>query len=343
MKRPSQTSLGHDLVQFFEDYLPGQRGLSPHTIRSYRDALVLLLQFASRDANCPIERLDIADLTVERVTRFLAFLETDRHNSIATRNARLGAIHVFARFIAANRPEFLGSLQRIIGTPFKRGMREAPIEYLERSEMNALLRSIDRSTRLGQRDYALFALMINTGARVQEVLDLRVRDVRLDAPSQVRLTGKGNKTRLCPLWPATANLLREIMTKSIASADDPPNQLLFLNAKGEPLTRYGVRYLLRQYVKKAAEDAPSLRDKRLHPHCLRHSTAIAMLKAGVDFATISQWLGHAGLNTTMRYARADIDLKRQAVSQVFPDALAPPQGGRLLIDGADLVGWLRRI
>lgn len=343
MKRPPQTPLGHDLVQFFEDYLPGQRGLSPHTIRSYRDALVLLLQFASRDANCPVERLDIADLTVERVTRFLAFLETDRHNSIATRNARLGAIHVFARFIAANRPEFLGSLQRIIGTPFKRDMREAPIEYLERSEMDALLRSIDRSTRLGQRDYALFALMINTGARVQEVLDLRVRDVRLDAPSQVRLTGKGNKTRLCPLWPATANLLREIMTKSIASAEDPPNQLLFLNAKGESLTRYGVRYLLRQYVKKAAEETPSLRDKRLHPHCLRHSTAIAMLKAGVDFATISQWLGHAGLNTTMRYARADIDLKRQALSQVFPDALAPPQGGRLLIDGADLVGWLRRI
>lgn len=343
MKRSSQTTLGHDLVQFFEDYLPGQRGLSPHTIRSYRDALVLLLQFASRDANCPVERLDIADLTVERVTKFLAFLETDRNNGIATRNARLGAIHVFARFIAANRPEFLGSLQRIIGTPFKRGMREAPIEYLERSEMDALLRSIDRSTQLGQRDYALFALMINTGARVQEVLDLRVRDVRLDAPSQVRLTGKGNKTRLCPIWPATANLLRGIMAKSIESAEDPPNQLLFLNAKGESLTRYGVRYLLRRYVKKAAEEMPSLRDKRLHPHCLRHSTAIAMLKAGVDFATISQWLGHAGLNTTMRYARADIDLKRQALSQVFPDALAPPRGGRLLIDGADLVGWLRRI
>lgn len=343
MKRSSQTTLGHDLVQFFEDYLPGQRGLSPHTIRSYRDALVLLLQFASRDANCPVERLDIADLTVERVTKFLAFLETDRNNSIATRNARLGAIHVFARFIAANRPELLGSLQRIIGTPFKRGMREAPIEYLERSEMDALLRSIDRSTQLGQRDYALFALMINTGARVQEVLDLRVRDVRLDAPSQVRLTGKGNKTRLCPIWPATANLLRGIMAKSIESAEDPPNQLLFLNAKGGALTRYGVRYLLRRYVKKAAEEMPSLRDKRLHPHSLRHSTAIAMLKAGVDFATISQWLGHAGLNTTMRYARADIDLKRQALSQVFPDALAPPRGGRLLIDGADLVGWLRRI
>lgn len=343
MSRSAQTALGRDLVQFFEDYLPGQRGLSPHTIRSYRDALVLLLQFASRDAKRPIERLDIADLTAERVAKFLAFLETDRDNSIATRNARLGAIHVFARFIAAHRPEYLGSLQRIIGMPFKRGTREAPIEYLERAEMDALLRSIDRSTRLGRRDYALFALMFNTGARVQEVLDLRVRDLRLDAPSQVRLLGKGNKTRLCPLWPVIARLLRGIMAEAVASAEDPASRLLFTNARDRPLTRYGVRYLLRRYLKNAARLAPTLRDKRLHPHSLRHSTAVALLKAGVDFATISQWLGHAGLNTTMRYARADIDLKRQALSQVFPDALAPPRGGRLLIDGSDLVGWLRRI
>lgn len=343
MSRATQTALGRDLVQFFEDYLPAQRGLSPHTVRSYRDALVLLLEFASRDAKRPVERLDIADLTAERVAKFLLSLETDRHNSIATRNARLGAIHVFARFIAAHRPEHLGSLQRIIGTPFKRGAREVPIEYLERGEMDALLRSIDRSTRLGRRDYALFALMFNTGARVQEVLDLRVRDVRLEAPSQVRLLGKGKKARLCPLWPTTARLIRGVVAEATASPEEPGARLVFTNARARPLTRYGVRYLLRRYLKKAARLAPTLRDKRLHPHSLRHSTAVALLKAGVDFATISQWLGHAGLNTTMRYARADIDLKRQALSQVFPDALAPPRGGRLLIDGSDLVGWLRRI
>jgi site-specific recombinase XerD len=320
-----------------------ERGLSPHTIRSYRDALVLLLQFASRDTKRPIERLDIADLTAERVAKFLASLEADRHNGIATRNARLGAIHVFAKFIATHRPEYLGSLQRIIGTPFKRGAREAPLEYFERGEMDALLHSIDRSTRLGRRDYALFALMFNTGARAQEVLDLRVRDVRLEAPSQVRLLGKGRKTRLCPLWPATARLLRGLMAEAVASAEDPASRLLFTNARGGTRTRYGVRYLLRRYVKTAAQVAPTLHGKKLHPHSLRHSTAVALLKAGVDFATISQWLGHAGLNTTMRYARADLDLKRQALSQVFPDTLAPPRGGRLLIDGSDLVGWLRRI
>ena len=343
MSRAMPTDLGRDLVKFFDDFLPAQRGLSPHTIRSYRDALVLLLQFASRDSKRAVERLDIPDLTTERIAKFLSGLETDRHNSIATRNARLGAIHVFARFMAAHRPEHLGSLQQIIGMPFKRGGCEAPIEYLERDEMEALLNSIDRTSRLGRRDYALFALMFNTGARVQEVLDLRVRDVRFDAPAQVRLLGKGNRTRVCPLWPTTARLLTGLITEAIASAADPANRLLFTNARGGPLTRYGVRYLLRRYVKKATPAAPTLRGKKLHPHSLRHSTAVALLKAGVDFATISQWLGHAGLNTTMRYARADLDLKRQALSQVFPDALMPPKGGRLLIDGSDVVGWLRRI
>ena len=343
MSRATSTDLGRDLVKFFDDFLPAQRGLSPHTIRSYRDALVLLLQFASRDAKRPVERLDIPDLTADRIAKFLASLETDRHNGIATRNARLGAIHVFARFMAAHRPEHLGSLQRIIGMPFKRGAREAPIEYLERDEMDALLCSIDRTSRLGRRDYALFALMFNTSARVQEVLDLRVRDVRFDAPPQVRLLGKGKKTRICPLWPATARLLTGLINDAAASTVDPANRLLFTNARGGSLTRYGVRYLLRRYVKKATRAAPTLRGKKLHPHSLRHSTAVALLKAGVDFATISQWLGHAGLNTTMRYARADLDLKRQALSQVFPEALAPPRGGRLLIDGSDVVGWLRKI
>jgi len=343
VSRATPTDLGRDLVKFFEDFLPAQRGLSPHTIRSYRDALVLLLQFASRDSKRAVERLDIPDLTTERIARFLSSLETDRHNGIATRNARLGAIHVFARFMAAHRPEHLGSLQRLIGMPFKRGACEAPIEYLERPEMEALLHSIDRTSRLGRRDYALFALMFNTGARVQEVLDLRVRDIRFDAPAQVRLLGKGKKTRVCPLWPTTARLLARLISEAHPSPDDPANRLLFTNARGGALTRYGVRYLLRRYLRKAAQVAPTLRGKKLHPHSLRHSTAVALLKAGVDFATISQWLGHAGLNTTMRYARADLDLKRQALSQVFPDALAPPRGGRLLIDGSDVVGWLRRL
>lgn len=343
MKPSAPTDLGRELVRFFEDFLPGQRGLSPNTVRSYRDAMLLLLQFTATDAKRPVDRLQVSDLTAERVAAFLNHLQSERSNGIATRNARLGAIHVFARFLAARMPEALGTLQRVIAVPYKRGAREVPIEYLERAEIEAVLQSIDRSNALGRRDYALFALMFNTGARVQEALDVRRRDVRLDAPPQIRLHGKGNKVRLCPIWPVTAKLLRAFIDELPASDGDPADALLFTNARGRPLTRFGVRYLLRRYVEAAAKAEPSLRDKSIHPHSLRHSTAIALLKSGVDFATISQWLGHAGLNTTMRYARADIDLKRQAIAQVFPDALAPPRGGRFEPDGRDLVGWLRRM
>jgi integrase/recombinase XerD len=227
--------------------------------------------------------------------------------------------------------------------PFKRGAIEVPIEYLDRIELDALLKSIDRSTDLGRRDYALFAFMFNTGARVQEVLDVRIADVRLEAPPQVRLLGKGRKERVCPLWPATSRLLRDLIAKRRGVGCDENLPLVFTNARGKPLTRYGVRYLLRRYVQKASRVAPSLRSKKLHPHSIRHSTAVALLKSGVDFATISQWLGHAGLNTTMRYARADLDLKRRALAQVFPDAVTPPPSGRLLLDGTDLLGWLRRL
>jgi site-specific recombinase XerD len=337
------TALGRDLVTFFEDFLPAQRGLSPHTIRSYRDALLLFLRFTARDLRRTVDRLDVPDLTVERVTRFLGSLEAERHNAIATRNARLGAIHVFARYLAQERPEYLGTLQRIIGMPFKRGTVEAPIEYMDREELDALLKSINRSTPLGRRDYALFAFMFNTGARVQEALDVRIADVRLESPPQVRLLGKGRKVRTCPLWPATARLLRDLIAERAMSDGEPAATLLFANARGRPLTRYGVRYLLRRYLKTASTSAPSLKGKSLHPHSIRHSTAVALLKSGVDFATISHWLGHAGLNTTMRYARADLDLKRRALEQVFPDAIAPPPAGRLFLDGTDLVGWLRKL
>lgn len=342
MKTRSPNLLGAIVRDYFTDHLPGLRGSSPHTIHSYRDSIVLLLRFLSGQRKKPVTGLDLTDLDPPGIIAFLSHLEQERHNGVYTRNVRLSAIHAFFRFVASRNPEHLDLAQRVLGIPFKRAQQRV-IDYLEYEEIDSVLKAIDRTTPQGNRDYALLATMFNTGARVQEVLDLRVRDLRLDAPSQIRLMGKGNKTRLCPLWPVIGRLLRGIMAEAVASSEDPASRLLFTNARDRPLTRYGVRYLLRRYLKKAARLAPTLRDKRLHPHSLRHSTAVALLKAGVDFATISQWLGHAGLNTTMRYARADIDLKRQALSQVFPDALAPPRGGRLLIDGSDLVGWLRRI
>jgi len=343
MNRRLPTDLARALFRFFQEYLPTQRGMSLHTIRSYRDSVLLLLRYMAQDTRRKIEALELGDFTAERVTRFLRHLETERHNGIATRNARLAGLHTFARFLIGTYPERMATYQRILGIPFKRGAPRVPIDYLELSEVEALLSNIDRSTPPGQRDYALFALMFNTGARVQEILNLKVRDVRFDPPQQVRLLGKGNKVRCCPIWPRTAKLLKDLASNSRPSNENLADAFLFQNRRGEPLTRFGVRYLLRKHLPKRLAGGPSGLGKRLHPHSLRHTTAVFLLKAGVDFATISQWLGHATLNTTMRYAKADMDLKRQALSQVFPETLGAPVGGRVRLDGSEFARWMRRL
>lgn len=343
MKRRLPTNLARAIFRFFQEYLPAQRGMSQHTIRSYRDAVVLFLRHTAQTTRRRLEALELADFTAERVTRFLRYLETDRHNDILTRNARLAGLHTFARFLVTFHPEQMATYQCVLGIPFKRGAQRVPVDYLELSEVEALLGNVDQTTASGRRDYALFALMLNTGARVQEVLNLKVRDVRFDPPQQVRLVGKGNKLRCCPIWPRTAKLLQQLALGAAASLEEAANTYLFQNRRGEPLTRFGVRYLLRKHLPKRLAGGPAGLSKGIHPHLLRHTTAVYLLKAGVDFATISQWLGHAALNTTMRYAKADMDLKRQALTQVFPETLAAPAGGRLRLDGSEFTRWLRRL
>ncbi len=314
MNRQRVTDLGASVVQFFETHLPTQRGMSRHTIRSYRDAVVMLLRFIARRRGC----------------------------GIATRNVRLAAIHTLARFLAGRHADRLGTWQAIIALPFKRGAPQRPPEHLAAEGVKALLDAIDRNTASGERDFALLTLMFNTGARVQEVLDLRLQDVRLDPPQQVRLKGKGNKVRVCPIWPRTAQLLGDLVRRRSNDHTDLADTPLFVNQRGEPLSRFGVRYVLRKYaVRSGVTTAAS--QKLPHPHTLRHTTAVHLLKAGLDFATISQWLGHASLNTTMRYARSDLDLKRQALSQVFPGILAPSAKAHVLFDPGGLSHWLRRL
>lgn len=342
MSRQRVTDLGAAVVQFFENHLPAQRGMSRHTIRSYRDAVVMLLQFIARRRGCGIEALDLVDLDVAGVEDFLRHLEVERHNGIATRNVRLAAIHTLARFLAGRHAERLGAWQAIIALPFKRGAQQRPPDHLAAEGVKALLDAIDRSTASGERDFTLLALMFNTGARVQEVLDLRLRDVRLDHPQQVRLNGKGNKVRVCPIWPRTAQLLSDLVRRR---SDDPAGLAearLFVNQRGEPLTRFGVRYVLHKYALRSGVTTAGSQALP-HPHTLRHTTAVHLLKAVVDYKTISDWLGHASLTTTMRYARSDLDLKRQALSQVFPDILGPNAKAHVLFDPGELRNWLRRL
>lgn len=340
MSRQSCPELGRLIVSFFEEYLPAQRGMSVHTLRSYRDAMILWLRFAAKDSGRRLEALGIADLTVERIERFLMHLEIERGNGIATRNARLAALHTFVRHLGAKHPEHLAVTQGILNVPFKRGAKQGPIDYPESGDIQSLMNHIDRRTPAGQRDYALFALMFNTGARVQEVLSLRVGDLRLEPPEQVRLVGKGEKIRLCPLWPRTARLLRDLIETRVPQSSDRATELVFLNRSGRPLTRFGVRYLLRKHLPNYRS---ATQGRRIHPHAIRHATAVHLLKSGVEFATISQLLGHASLTTTMRYARADLDLKRQALSQVFPDSIGLPDAGRVRWHGAELTRWLQRL
>jgi integrase/recombinase XerD len=305
-------ALARTLRPFFTDHLPHLRGMSPHTIESYRYALILLLRFMTTCRGHGVDELDLADIDAEDVIAFLDYLERERHNTVGTRNGRLAALHAFFRYVATKEPEQLARSQHILHIPFKRtGQRS--IDYLEYEEIQAVLEAVDRTTLMGRRDYALLATMFNTGARVQEVIDLRACHLQLEKPFQIRLFGKGRKERFCPLWPQTAALLRELCTER--QLDPRAAVPLFVNHRGQPLTRFGVGYILNKYLKRAQATVPTLKDKRLHPHSMRHSTAVHLLKSGVDLSTIGQWLGHASMNTTNKYATIDLDLKRQALAR----------------------------
>lgn len=331
--------LARALRDFFSDHLPRLRGMSPHTVLSYRDSLRLLLCFVAACRNASVSDLDVEHIGPQEVIDFLHHLEEVRRSTVSTRNVRMAAIHAFFRYLSARDPERMEQCQRVLGVPFKR-TQTRPVEYLEYAEISAVLDAIDRSTADGRRDYALLATMFNTGARVQELLDLRVCALQLQKPFQVRLVGKGRKERICPLWPQTAKMLLAWLEER--RLDLGLSDRLFLNHRGEPLTRFGVRYILAKYCTRARSEAPSLEGKRLHPHSMRHSTAVHLLKAGVDLSTISHWLGHASLNTTSRYAAVDLDMKRKAIAQAKPIAM-PSSSARAWRKDASILEWLEAL
>lgn len=308
--------LARSLQGFFSDYLPSLRGMSPHTIQSYRDALVLLLRYLKSHKQRDLTAMDLDDISVEDVISFLSYLEKERHNKASTRNVRLAALHAFFRYLSFQFPDRLHQTQCMLSIPFKRTPSPQPIDYLEYDEINAVLSSIDRSTPKGRRDYALLATMFNTGGRAQEIVNLRAIDFQLTRPFQVRLFGKGRKTRICPLWPQTAQVIRDYYEGR--RLDPRSDVYVFVNQRGKPLTRFGLRYILGRQIERAKASHPTLLNKRLHPHSVRHSTAIHMLKSGVDLFSVSQWLGHANTNTTNRYATIDLEMKRKALSQAEP-------------------------
>jgi len=299
------------LVQSFFDVAMPQRGWSHLTALSYRDAIKLLLQYATARTGRSILKLDVADLTPEIVRSFLRHLETERGNQIATRNTRLAALRSLFLYVAVEEPIFGEQCRRICALPLKRAPVRA-VPYLEPDEMNALLAAPDRTSRLGRLHHTIILFLYNTGARVAELVGVRAADIRLDAlRGQVLLRGKRQKERICPLWRNTVTTLRE----HLAELGIPPDsdKRIFLNRRAEPLTRYGVNYILRVYARKVATCIPSITDKRVSPHTIRHTTAVHLLNAGVDINVIRAWLGHVDLRTTSIYTEINLATKRKAI------------------------------
>lgn len=301
--------LGHCIRTFFEDYLTRQRQVSPHTVLSYRDSLKLFLRYAAQRYGVAVDQLTIEQLDSKTVLAFLEYLEEERGNCTATRNSRLAALRTFFRHVAARDPRRMDSCQGVMGIPAKRGFYPT-MTYLEPEELKAVLSDIDRTTQAGRRDYLLVSLIYQTGARVQEAVDLRACDLQLESTPNVRIWGKGRRERIVPLWTKTTALLRAWLTER--GIDPRSTDSVFVNLCGQPLTRWGVRYILAKHAISAAQRG-TMPVKKVSPHTLRHTTAVHMLQAGVGTDAIRDFLGHSSAATTWRYARINMEMKRKAI------------------------------
>ena len=299
--------VAHWIPRFLRDHVLQERNLSKNTQKGYRDSLEQLLVYLSQKCGKPIDSLALDDISPERVKIFLQYLEQERKNSIATRNQRLAALHAWARFVGNTHSEYLEWCNEIRSIPFKKTIQN-PREYLEKEEMDALLNAPDRANTQGRRDYALMLFMYNTGTRADEVAHLTIDDLHLnDVQPCVRILGKGNKVRNCPLWPLTVRTLAPLIVGRDAQ------ERVFLNRRKQPITRFGIFAVVKRYALKAGESTPALLQKRVGPHTIRHTTACHLLKAGVDINTVRAWLGHVSIDTTNVYAQIDLEMKTKAL------------------------------
>ncbi len=301
------------LQRFFAERLLQQKNASPRTIEAYRDTFRLLLRYAARETGKPPARLALGDCDAPLVLGFLTHLETQRHNTARSRNARLAAVRAFAHYIAWQCPEALPVTQRILAIPMKR-FEKPLLGFLSREEVQAVLAAPDASTWCGRRDQVLLAVLYNTGARVSELIGIRVADVTFAATSSIRLHGKGRKQRTVPLWRPTAMALRNWLRYADLRADQP----LVPARSGMPMTRTSVAERLALAVAVATASCPTLRGRRISPHTLRHTTAMHLLQAGVDITVIALWLGHQSPTTTHTYIEADLAMKERALNAIAP-------------------------
>lgn len=314
------TVLAPTLQAFFTTYLTGQKAASRHTIAAYRDTWRLLLTYLKTRQHRPPASIDFADLSADTITAFLTYLETDRHNSVSTRNARLATIHALFHYAAFLHPEHADLIRRVLAIAPKNNGRPL-ISYLSDVEVDVLLRTPPASRWVGRRDRLIMLTLITTGLRVSELTSLTWADLQLSRPAHAVCHGKGRKDRITPLNPDTS---RDLLAWQKENRTPEHSQPVFTpQGTRRPMTVDAVEQRLRVHAATAARTCPTLVEKTLTPHVLRHTTAMRMLAAGIDVATISLWLGHESIESTSAYLHADLGIKQRALDRTAPPETCP--------------------
>ncbi len=334
------TDFAYYLTNFLSRHLPGTVGLSPNTIMSYRDTFSVFLDFCSEHKKIKPEKFSLNNLSRNLVEEYLEWLEKTRNCIASTRNVRLAAFHSFCRYLQMEFPDYIHSAQQILSIPMKR-TKKISVEYITLEAMKFLLRKPDKMTKEGRRDIVLLSLLYDSGARVQELADLKVSDIRTASPSTAKLTGKGSKSRIVPLMKPMSELLTQYLKENNLTQPYTFDYPLFSNRSKNKLSRAGIAYIVKKYAGEAIKEAPGLFPDKLSPHCFRHSKAIHLLQSGVNLVYIRDFLGHVDIQTTEIYARIDGEMKRKALEKntnnIVSDKMPQWQ------NNAELMTWLKNL
>ncbi len=334
------TDFAYSLTSYLSKYLPGEVGASSNTIQSYRDTFSILIKYCAAERNIPVGKLTLHQLNRKLIEDFLSWLEEERKCSGSTRNQRLAAIHAFFKYLQLEQPQALYQYQQILALPMKK-VRKKSIDYLTLDAVKNLLDMPDRNTKGGRRDLVLLSLIYDTGARVQEIADVRVADIRLHSPATVKLMGKGNRTRIVPLMQPMAKLIEQYLKDNNLYLPQGNQYPLFRNREGYKLTRSGIAYILKKYFSEAKGLFPECFPDTISPHVLRHSKAMHLLQSGVNLIYIRDLLGHVNVQTTEIYAKADNSMKRKALEEAYAGVVSNelPEWQQ----NANLLEWLQNL
>jgi integrase/recombinase XerD len=334
------TNFAYYLTDFLSKYLPGTVGLSPNTIMSYRDTFSVFLKFCSEQKKIKPEKFSLDNLDRKLIEEYLGWLEQSRLCIASTRNVRLAAFHSFCRYLQQEFPDYIHQSQQILAIPVKR-TRKISVEYLTLDAMKFLLAKPDQRTIEGRRDLVLLSLLYESGARVQELADLTVGDIRTAYPSTIKLTGKGNKSRIVPIMKPMGDLLKQYLKENNLAEARVFDYPLFISRSKDKLTRAGIAYIVKKYAAEAINEAPELFPDKFSPHCFRHSKAIHLLQSGVNLVYIRDFLGHVDIRTTEIYARIDGEMKRKAleknINNIVSDKMPEWQSN------TGLMNWLKNL